>query len=627
MADQGSRPSQRSAPSGATPSQAANDRAARARQAMANGHNDDLEALRDILTAAERIRLNRIEARIDHPVLDPASVATVLPEAIRERSQQDRQLAGAMAPMIEETLLQAVQRSPKRIADALSPVIGPAIRKAIADALQTMVRSLNQTLEYSVSVKGLAWRWEAWRTGKTFGEIVLLHTLQYRVEHVFLIHRATGIRLAHATLGHLSGREDVIAAMFSAITTAVQRFATDSFGASSDSGLQSFAMDDELHVWIEQGDDALLAAVIRGIPPPDLRTTLQSTLAEIHVEYGSAFRNYRGDLRPFEPAVASLLPCLRQASRPEETLHAPGPFRLSPALLALLIVPLFVLAWWAWTAYVERTQWDTFVTRANREPGLHLTQIHREGSVSTVRGMRDPLAVEPMLLAVQSGLPTTGLQFELEPYLSLSPELVLRRAARLLHPPAEVTLSLEDDNGAPMLTAVGTAPHDWIVDFVRLGPTIPGVSGVKSGRVHDRELLRLQAIVAQLHARDFLFETGQTSLVPAAEADLTSLPMTLKEVDRLADILHRVVRLDVVGEASPEGAPSVNQRLAAQRSQRVYEPLARDLWPHLRLRAIDADTYWAQHPPTAGQAPPPPSPRVFLRAEIADIPSPMRAIR
>ena len=75
--------------------------------------------------------------------------------------------------------------------------MGPAIRQAIRQALQSLTQSLNQTVEHSFSLKGLRWRIEAWTTGRPFAEVVLLHTLRYRVEQAFLIHRDTGLLLQH----------------------------------------------------------------------------------------------------------------------------------------------------------------------------------------------------------------------------------------------------------------------------------------------------------------------------------------------------------------------------------------------------------------------------------------------
>ena len=61
-------------------------------------------------------------------------------------------------PPVEAVITSSVRRNPRPLADALFPVIGPAIRKAIAHALSGMLDSLNRTLEQSVSMRALQWR-------------------------------------------------------------------------------------------------------------------------------------------------------------------------------------------------------------------------------------------------------------------------------------------------------------------------------------------------------------------------------------------------------------------------------------------------------------------------------------
>ena len=92
----------------------------------------------------------------------------------------DPELARALAPPVEKAITASVRRDPKPLADAIFPIIGPAIRKAVAASLAAMVESMNRTLEHSVSWRAIRWRLEARRTGRTFGEVVLLHTLLYR---------------------------------------------------------------------------------------------------------------------------------------------------------------------------------------------------------------------------------------------------------------------------------------------------------------------------------------------------------------------------------------------------------------------------------------------------------------
>ena len=141
-----------------------------------------------------------------------------------------------------------------------------------------------------MSWKGLQWRWEAFRTGKSFAEVVLLHTLRFRVEQVFLIHKKTGLLLNHVLAEGVSGQgEEVISGML----TAIQDFVRDSFGQGKDDGLESLQIGD-LTVWIEQGSGAILAGVIRGAPPIELREVFQETLETIHAQFSELLQTFPG---------------------------------------------------------------------------------------------------------------------------------------------------------------------------------------------------------------------------------------------------------------------------------------------------------------------------------------------
>ena len=222
--------------------------------------------LRTLLVGPEQRQLSALQTRLNDPVAQARAVSLVLPTAVELRTN-DPHLRRALAPTIEEAISTSVRRNPRPLADALFPIIGPAIRKAIAATLSGMLESLNTTLEHSLSWRSLRWRLDARRTGRSFAEIVLLNTLVYRVEQVFLIHRPSGLLLQHLTLPGTSAED---ADMVSGMLTAIRDFVQDSFKVSDDEGLQTVKVGD-LSVWVEQGPDALLAVVVRGTAPAALR--------------------------------------------------------------------------------------------------------------------------------------------------------------------------------------------------------------------------------------------------------------------------------------------------------------------------------------------------------------------
>ena len=125
--------------------------------------------LRVLLLGPVQAQLSKLQDRLDKPELHANDVSRVLPESIILRSTRDKQIANSLEPIIEEAIKTSIKKDPKVLADALFPVMGPAIRKAIYSTIRGMIQTLNQILEYRLSLQGLKWRLEAFQTKKSFG--------------------------------------------------------------------------------------------------------------------------------------------------------------------------------------------------------------------------------------------------------------------------------------------------------------------------------------------------------------------------------------------------------------------------------------------------------------------------
>ena len=155
--------------------------------------------------------------------------------------------------------------------------MGPAIRKSITEALRGMLETFNEALEHSLSWRGIQWRVEAFRTGRPFSEVVLMHSLLFRVEQVFLIHRETSLVLNHVVAPAVATQD---ASLVSGMLAAIQQFVKDSFESQRSNSLDRMDVG-ELEVWIEEGPGAVLAAVIRGHAPESYRTAMKEALENI----------------------------------------------------------------------------------------------------------------------------------------------------------------------------------------------------------------------------------------------------------------------------------------------------------------------------------------------------------
>ncbi|HYL29830.1 MAG TPA: OmpA family protein, partial [Gemmatimonadales bacterium] len=540
---------------------------------------EDLAELRELLVGAERRRLRELERRLDAAGLTPEQIAELLPEAIVLRSARDRQLARALSPTVESAISESVRRNPREIASAIFPVLGPAIRKAIAETLAGLVASINRALEHSVSPRGLRWRFEAWRTGVPYAQIVLKHALIYRVEQVFLIHADSGLLLAHAKLPELEGSD---ADLISGMLTAIRDFVADSFGhpERDAGGLRRFSVG-ELTVMVEQGPRAVIAAVVRGQAPDTLLARLQDTLEAIHLQFSTALTDFEGDTAPFAATTPLLEECLATVVSTDR--KADG--RRLAAWLPWAVAAALIAAGLVWLVVRSERRWNRAVAGLESAPGIVLTRAERDGGRWRFSGLRDPLGANPSALLAAAGADTARVEQRWEPYLSLEPALVLARARKALGAPASVSLDLAGDT----LRLRGTAPLAWVAAAAR-APLPPGVARVDLSGVEPEVPAELAQLEREVEGQRVLFDVGSSVLGAAARAGATGVAASFRrlEAGAAADGAHAT--LELVGRTDLSGSDAANQALSRVRAEAVLAALAAGGVPAAAMRATGAGT-------------------------------------
>ena len=512
-----------------------------------DANDDELQAmdqLRDLLFGTERVELQTIQRRLDDPELKAVDVSQALPEAVRLCEERDGALSKALTPVVEGSLRTSIASNLNAIADALYPVIGPAIRRSITAALQQFIESTNQVIEQTFTAKGLSWRIEAFRTGLPIGEVALRHSLVYRVEQLFLINREDGVPLLHVAHDPtVEANEDLVAGML----TAIQDFARDSFeNVKSADGLDGLQMG-ELAVMIEEGPKAVLAAVVRGTPPGDLRGRLQRTLESVHVELASEFEDSRGDTSAFEPGKPLIAEALEEQLR-----ESPGDRSNTKAFLVLGVLALGILALLGWRLV---TSWrhDRFLAALDQVPGVVLISAETSWSGVEVLALRDPQAqLDVEALARDASLTPDSIRLRLEPYLATEPSLVLARARSALAPPAGVQLRLDGDR----LIAEGSASSEWAHQARLLARVVPGVGSYVDSALAEQEPGRLAAALATL--AESRVEFHARSAQPKDPQVLASLANALCEL-AVAEQSDRRHTLWVVSEGPIAATQALSQ--------------------------------------------------------------------
>ncbi|MGB1008661.1 MAG: hypothetical protein ACPGVP_03000 [Thiolinea sp.] len=572
----------------------------------------DLERLRRILLGKDYQDLLALKQQLENPQQHSEKVAAIVSEALAIRAAQDDSLRKTLSPTIEGALVESVERDPQRLANALYPVMGPAIRKSINEVLTQSFDAFNQVLEQSLSPKSLLWRFDAWRSGRSYAEIVLLNTLEYQVEQVFLIHTETGLLLRHAVSPQAMSKDPD---MVSGMLTAIQDFIADSFGIKQGDTLKHMRLG-ELTVLVEQGPYAVLAAVVRGNPPADLSSLLGKTVEDVHQQMSHTLQRYQGDSEPFVRIHPLLEKCLLTQAQEKK--------QKKPWLMYLLLTGcLSGLIYWGYQSYLGdvdakearmlqqsyQQEWQHLIAMLRAEPGVVIIEATHEPGQQQIRGLLDPLAKQPEVilntfaasLSPVSAQKIQQTKLAFKPYASTEEKIVLQRARQILQPPADIALSLQEG----VLAVSGLADYHW---QAQLQASWSGITGVRELNTDsftatgnpDRDLQRQIDTVSRKiediqhyfdNERDVISTADRRQLVKQAR-HIRQLMADVKQQGRLLEIIV----LGNVGRSNEISHTEESYRLAMRRADEIRQQLMMFGVPGVVLTSIvnkyvDADQH------------------------------------
>ncbi|HTA59701.1 MAG TPA: OmpA family protein [Candidatus Baltobacteraceae bacterium] len=534
--------------------------------------------LRQLILAPEQEALERLHQRVDDPASRTEDVGSVVAEAIQLRRRQggDEALSVALAPTIETALRESVRKDPGTLADALFPVMGPAIRRSILETLRSFLESFNQVLDQSLSVKGLKWRLEALRTGRPFTEVALLHSLVFRVEQVFLIHKKTGLPIGHAVASAVAMQDP---SLVSGMLSAIQDFVRDSFHAAQGQGINRMNAGD-MDVWIEEGPYAILACVIRGVAPRDLRDRMAEVLENVHREYSAQLDQFEGDSAPFTKVHDEISRCLEH--RYKEEVKAKS---FAAVYAAAAIVILIVGAWFGWRA-VQYARWDRLVNTLREQPGFVITSFGRAHGKFVVRGMRDPLAAEPTQFIRTSNVNSGDGEFHWGGYYALDDGIVEQRAKSILSPPSTAIVAVKSG----VLTVSGVASANWVKDIQTRGLLVPGIHAVELSPELNPARLAFAQAKTEIEKVVVKFPVGTAALSNSERLELRKLAESVQSLLQAGDSLRQTLTLEVLGHTDSTGAEVSNLDLSQRRADRVAWELGQLGVPERVLRARGVGT-------------------------------------
>jgi OOP family OmpA-OmpF porin len=521
------------------------------------------------LDERERYELKKLRASMGRGSLSAEGVGEVLPEAIVLSQAEDGRLPKSMVETTERAIGLSVEQDPAILSEALFPVIGAAIRKAVEHLVSEILFKMNAGLEKGLSLKRLGWRMEALRGGVPYYEIVLKHTLDYRVEHAFLIHKKTGILLADASLPGPSSMadKDLVASML----TAVRDYIKDSLALRKGDAVEVLSAGG-CSIFVEEGPLALVALVVRGTADPAVRAYARDALETAHARLGPQLRSFDGEIAPFEKASQFLSPCLVSAEK--------GAAGKKPVYaIALLCLLAGACCFLAARAGLRSSHDRAFLAALDAEPGIVVVDARRSGGLLRAKLMRAGGAREIAAVAAERGFDLAGADLEVEPFLApptataLSPAPAPLSEVQAPASPARPGPAPAPPKGAADRAAALPSPAAPASPNVRLPSPSPSLAAPASGS-GSRATAELAALAARLESLTILFDKNSGRPAAGQEGRVREIRSLATSMVDLALKNSLSPRIEAIGHAAGAVSDAAGDSVSVVRARRAVELVA-----------------------------------------------------
>jgi outer membrane protein OmpA-like peptidoglycan-associated protein len=503
-------------------------------------------------------------------------VGKVLTEALHDRQKKDGSVNKVLLPIVENSVEHSVTHHSDRLISSLYPLMGSLVRKSVGAFLSDFLEKTNQLIEHSFTIKGLKWRFKAWQAGVSFTQYVISQTYNYRVEHVLLIHQETGLLLKSVNLDHQT-RND--ADLISSMLTAINDFVGDSFQISKDGlkeQLQTVSTD-SFNLLIKPGPNAIIVAAIKGNPPQRVSEQLQITLEEIHHLYMDEFDKFKGDNDPFENSENQLRDCLLTEEKTAELSS-----NKKPRLAWFLIIIISIILGFKLHNWYQMEQLNKLIMEIDQQPGIVVQNIRVNSKQEIILDlMRDPDAISIEKWFNSHQLSFENVSLKERRYRSLSPEILARRAGKILSLYPNLNRQWEgeqllisgniDVTKLQMLTGK-LADAGLSSNQINLESIVLNNSNDFAQSTHINQQV-FKDLVGKISTIQLDFNIGSNQITPVMQVDLQLLTDQFQSLRKLAKKLNIDVGLLLMGSSDNSGNRKANNKLSIARAESTASAL------------------------------------------------------
>jgi outer membrane protein OmpA-like peptidoglycan-associated protein len=504
-------------------------------------------------------------------------VAEVITEALHDRQQKDNSVDKVLQPFVEDSVQISVAHNSEQMVISLYPIVGSLVRKSVAAFLSDFMEKTNQLIENSLTIKGLKWRIKARQGGVSYAQYAASQTFVYRVEHVFLIHRETGLLLNTVALDNENKSDaDIVSAML----TAINDFVGDSFLTNDDrlkEQLQSVSTEN-FNLLIKPGPSALVVAAVSGNPPQSISDQLQLTLENIHSLYLDELNSFDGDNQKFENADGLLRDCLLS-----EQKVVPSNKKKTPWFAWAIVLLILLYTGYKGFNWVKTSQLHDKIMQLDSQPGIVIKQLKIDDiNTITLDILRDPDAIELTQWLNDNALNPANFKLIERSYYSLDTPILRQRIQRINNIYPSINFTWQNN----LLTLSGTLSLSKTEQLLN---TL-GLAGFTVGNNLNTEQLQLTSsqptantqqvtqqiideIIGRIASLQLNFPVAVETITPEMQLTLKRLYQYIEQLEPLAKTLNIKFGLLVLGSSDNTGNKSTNRTISLQRANNAAEVL------------------------------------------------------
>lgn len=506
-----------------------------------------------------------------------AVVSDVLTEALHDRETKDGSVNKVLLPLVQNAVEDSVTHHSDRLISSLYPLMGSLVRKSVAAFLTDFMEKTNQLLENSLTIKGLKWRFSAWRAGISFSQYIASQTFVYRVEHVFLIHHETGLLLNSVSFdNHDNSNADVISSMLSAIND----FIGDSFSQSPEGMKEQLqtVTTESFTLLLKPGPNAILVAAVTGNPPQSLSHQLQITIESLHTIYANELSEFDGDNSSFDNADNLLRDCLLAEEKSTETKKKKVPwFAWLAVTLFLALIASRINLWHS------LEQLKTQLNELGQQPGViiqHINVINNDNVEINI--LRDPDAITVQEWLDSKKLTFTQLTLNERLYLSLDQKLIEVKAKKITAQFKKISSQWKDDilivTGEIDSTSLDTL-LDQLAKVGIINQKNLNLSGLKvtnnqeaSSPVQIKQQV-FQDLIGKISTIQLSFDVSSEEITATMQQTLNQLYQQFTLLNKLAEELNLNVGLIIMGSSDNSGSTKTNKNISLKRAENTANTL------------------------------------------------------